>query len=66
MECKKQLTVKHFVGNAESIDMVEVVRCKYCKHYNLENLECNIKFDSSGEKLTMDYHHYCSDGKRRK
>ena len=41
------------------------VRCKDCKYYNREESECNVKFDCDGEKLTMDFHHYCSDGKRR-
>ena len=41
------------------------VRCKECRYYNTEQYECNIKFDSNGEKLLMQYGNYCSEGKRR-
>lgn len=47
-------------------DIERVVRCKYCKYYDEEQLECTVKFDSNGERLAMGAYHYCSDGKRRK
>lgn len=42
------------------------VHCKDCKYYNSKESECTIKFDSDGERLSMAWYHYCSDGKRRK
>ena len=54
------------IVDATAVDAVEVIRCMNCKYYNTEQSECNIKFDSDGEKLLMPPDAYCSDGKRRK
>lgn len=50
------------IDNAPTIDAVEVVRCKECKHWNEEDHWCNIR-DSYGWDYTPD--DYCSYGERK-
>lgn len=51
---------KVFLGFSPAADVVEVVRCKDCKHYHVEKGGwCELhdfEFDRDG---------YCSDGERR-
>jgi hypothetical protein len=57
-------TVKHGtaieVENASDADVVEVVRCKDCTHYNA-GFECLIE----GYGIERDKDWYCADAERR-
>ena len=48
----------------KTLDINKIVLCNNCRYYNTDTSECNIKFDSDGEKLLMPADGYCSDGKK--
>lgn len=50
--------------NIPSADVVEVVRCKGCKHYNTNSCADGFGWCEKHNRGEMD-EHYCSYGKRR-
>ena len=52
--------VKKMVSSIPSADVVSVVRCRDCKHYDEESEECKI-LDSNG----FSKNDYCSLGERK-
>ena len=56
--------VSNVIDEAPTTDVVEVVRCRDCKHYVLNTL--GIKFCSESRGLTLPYDEtFCSYGKRK-
>ena len=51
------------IENASTIDAVEVVRCKECKHYSVEGETTRFGWCGYWNKPT-DEMRYCSDGER--
>lgn len=51
------------IENASTIDAVEVVRCKECKHYFVEGETTRFGWCGYWNKTT-DEMRYCSDGER--
>ena len=52
------------IRNIPSADVVEVVRCKGCKHYNTNSCADGFGWCEKHNRGEMD-EHYCSYGKRR-
>lgn len=52
---------KDFVAEAPAVDAVPVIRCKNCKHYNLQALACT--HDNFNGTIGMDG--FCSYGELR-
>lgn len=50
---------------APTEDAVEVVRCKDCKHYDAENLTCELLFNPCATNYVWYYDDFCSYGERR-
>lgn len=63
--------VKALVDRQPTADVVEVVRCKNCKYFDIEEDDalgtCMGKFIciSSGGEIYPEPNHYCSYGERR-
>lgn len=59
------------VNNAPTIDAVPVVRCKNCKHFNLQTHECENELLSTdhegGASYSLNFYDddFCSYGERR-
>ena len=51
------------IGNAPTVDAVEVVRCKDCTRY--KKGYCTIRKDGWGATLMVGMTDYCSDGERK-
>lgn len=51
------------IGNAPTVDAVEVVRCKDCAR--CKKGYCTIRKDSWGAALLVGEHDFCSDGERK-
>lgn len=64
--------VERSLMNVPAADVVEVVRCKNCKHFDIEEDDalgtCMGKFIciSSGGEIYPEPNHFCSYGERRK
>ena len=57
---------KIIVQSCPTVDAVEVVRCKDCKHYDKDALWCNINSYQFGEQNPNWYEDdFCSYGERR-
>ena len=56
-----QAALKSMIDNAPTVDAVEVVRCKDCKHYNLYRLECHNGWMNGWVGIDG----FCSYGERR-
>lgn len=64
---------RHFLGlveNQPTADVVEVVRCKTCRHYDCENMTCmrmSVEPEAYGEGIyiKMQENDFCSYGKRK-
>jgi hypothetical protein len=56
--------IKRVIDDAPTIDAVEVVRCKDCKHYSVEGETTRFGWCGYWNKPT-DEMRYCSDGERR-
>ena len=55
-----------WIKNQPTVDAVEVVRCKDCKHYDKDALWCNINSPMFSEEHYNWYEDdYCSCGERR-
>lgn len=59
-------SVKRVLIQAPSADVVEVVRCKDCKHYGgvTYGYVCS-KYSGAETKVCTEKDHYCSYGERR-
>jgi hypothetical protein len=57
----KCLVLRHEIDNAPTVDAVEVVRCKDCKHYNVFRLECH----NGHMNGIIGIDGFCSYGERR-
>ena len=62
--------VNYFITNTPAADVVEVVRCKDCQHYNQRYHRCNLHSEepdqySTGFIFEMQEDDYCSCGERR-
>ena len=59
--------IADIIGNAPTVDAVEVVRCKDCKYSNMtvngECKYCDIWFPDEAEYMDGDY--YCASGERK-
>lgn len=61
--------VNYFITNAPVIDVVEVVRCKDCQHYNKRYHRCNLHSEepdqySTGFIFEMQEDDFCSYGEK--
>lgn len=56
--------IQRVIDDAPTIDAVEVVRCKDCKHYSVEGETTRFGWCGYWNKPT-DEKRYCSDGERR-
>ncbi len=62
--------VKHFIATATTVDAVEVVRCKDCKHYvqflqDSKDCRCTIFSGCYDRPYPTDPDDFCSYGERR-
>ena len=62
--------VEDYIANLPAADVVEVVRCKNCKYYDIEYGVCDfhsVEPDaySSGAKVEMAFNDFCSYGERK-
>ena len=52
-----------------TVDAVEVIRCKYCKHWNQDEVfktsSCRISYDEKGFEKQTDADFFCGYGKRK-
>ena len=59
------------IDNAPTVDAVEVVRCKDCKHFNFEHMECENEAVSTnhegGASYSLNFYldDFCSFGERK-
>lgn len=59
------------VDNAPTVDAVPVVRCKDCKHFNLQSMECENEAVSTdhegGASYSLNFYvdDFCSFGERK-
>ena len=57
--------VQQYIDNAPTVDAVEVVRCKDCKHYDKDALWCNINSPMFSEEHHNWYEDdFCSIGEK--
>ena len=59
-----QAIAQETIDSFEALNAPELVRCKDCKHYDVDNLYCDkhdFQFDS--KLFITDW--FCGDGKRR-
>ena len=56
------LECEDIVYNAQTVDAVEVVRCKDCRYYDAENHNC---LDELGYSRVWEEDDYCSFAERR-
>lgn len=61
--------VNYFITNAPPADVVEVVRCKDCRHYIKDYHRCNLHSEESDQYSTgfifeMQEDDFCSCGER--
>ena len=69
-DASNRIMAKRLILNQPTADVIEVVRCKDCKHYSLAMLKCCFPLD---DKHTFDEYvppiwqpnDYCSYGERR-
>ena len=54
------------INNAPTIDAIEVIRCKYCKHFPEGMAIGMCKRIPDKPILPVPYNHFCSYGERRK
>ena len=65
------LCIKCFVDLMQVVDAVEVVRCKDCKHFNMQRMECENDYVSTDNEGGADYSinfgpdDFCSYGERK-
>lgn len=63
--------VKRAIEDAPTVDAVEVVRCKDCKHFNFEHMECENEAVSTdhegGASYSLNFYldDFCSYGERK-
>lgn len=65
---------KEIINRTPIADVVEVVRCKDCKHgrkvaatkYFKEKIECLHGVNASSDAMRYDLNHFCSRGERSK
>lgn len=63
-----KLTIIEQINEAPTVDAVEVVRCKDCKHWNSETGFCNMNSHFSMDGLDWDMFNdddFCSYGERK-
>ena len=54
------------IEDAPTVDAVEVVRCKDCKHFDEHTSKCHVFSDNEYiVQLEVDSDHFCSYGERR-
>lgn len=55
------------LDNAPAADVVEVVRCKWCKHSTWSQEPCHgkVEYHCKLHGLAVDKHFYCASGERR-
>ena len=56
---------QHWVEVQPSVDAVEVVRCKDCKHYSHRESVCKLLSNNYEPPVVMDDDDYCSRGERK-
>lgn len=63
--------ISSFIENQPTADVVEVVRCKDCKHWNEIEMECKNDYvvtdNEGGASFSLNFYldDFCSYGKRR-
>lgn len=67
---KSREDIQDFLDNIPTGDVVEVVRCKDCQHYNKRYHRCNLHSEepdqySTGFIFEMQEDDFCSCGERR-
>ena len=69
MNCFGALVIEEIIAcelaNSPTIDAVEVVRCKDCKHYNKDSLWCGMNSQDRSEWFNWYDDDFCSYGERR-
>ena len=54
------------IANASTVDAVEVVRCRDCKHYHKETLFCDyMPYGEAQERVNWYADDFCSYGERK-
>ena len=54
------------IANAPTVDAVEVVRCRECKHWHKETLFCDyMPYGEAQERVNWYADDFCSYGKRK-
>ena len=67
--CERECLWRRVVKNAPTVDAVEVVRCKDCKHWKCWRSsgegtgDCNL--DEGYQTLATQHYDYCSYGERK-
>ena len=56
---------KEFIDHATTVDAVEVVRCKDCKHYEMHKPKVLENCERNGYLIPMNPDDFCSYGERR-
>ena len=51
--------------DAQTVDAVEVVRCKDCKHYDKHELTCELIFNPCATNVAWYPEDFCSYGERK-
>ena len=57
--------VMHTIAVTPTVDAVEVVRCKDCKHYNKDSLWCGMNSRDRAEWFNWYEDDFCSYGERK-
>lgn len=68
---KTKNDIQDWLNNAPTVDAVQVVRCKDCKHFSYEDMECKNEAISTdcegGAQYSLDFwlDDFCSYGERK-